>query len=70
VTVEKSGSHPGVGNDRNGAQLLPHGATCVAELETTFFGLAVPTPGCTTTATYVASFFQANFELHQYDVEK
>jgi hypothetical protein len=27
-------------------------------------------PVCTQTATYVAHFFQANFELHPYDVEK
>jgi hypothetical protein len=33
VTVEKSRSHPGVGNDHTGAQLPPHGATCVVELE-------------------------------------
>jgi hypothetical protein len=27
-------------------------------------------PVCTQTVTYVAHFFQANFELHPYDVEK
>jgi hypothetical protein len=26
--------------------------------------LAVPMPGCATTATHVAHFFQANFEMH------
>jgi hypothetical protein len=64
VTVEKSGSRPGIGNDRTGTQLPPH-------------DLQLPCPAapqrrraCTQTATYVAHFFQADFELHPYDVEK
>jgi hypothetical protein len=63
VTVEKSGSL-GLGNDRTGAQLPPH--------DLQFSCLAAPPrrPVCTQTATYVVHFFQANFELHPYDVEK
>jgi hypothetical protein len=46
---------PGVENDCTGTQVLPHDTTCVTELgpyqyETTCFRLAVPAPGCTTTA--------------------
>jgi hypothetical protein len=64
VTVEKSGSRPGVGNDRSGAQLSPH--------DLHFPCRAAPQRRAiyTQTATFVAHFFQANFELHPYDVEK
>jgi hypothetical protein len=68
VTVKKSGSCPGVGNDCTGAQLPLH---------YTFLRLAFPTPGSaikasafTPTATYMAYFFRPNFEQHPYDVEK
>jgi hypothetical protein len=33
-------------------------------------GCATTVAACTQTATYVAYFFQTNFELHPYDVEK
>jgi hypothetical protein len=69
MTVEKSGSRPGLINDRTGAQLPPHGATCVNELELTgmrlsFFDLQFPLRAapqqrlaCTPKATYMAHFF-------------
>jgi hypothetical protein len=74
LTVEKSENHPGVGNDRTGAQLPPHGTTCVAKLGLSDMSLpfcdlqfphrAAPQqrPACTKTATYmyVVHFFQAN----------
>jgi hypothetical protein len=64
VTVENSGSRLGIGNDRTGAQLPSH--------DLQFPCRAAPQwrPGYTQTATYVAHFFQANFELHLYGVEK
>jgi hypothetical protein len=64
VIVEKSGSRLGVGNNLTGAQLPPH--------DLHFPCRAAPQrrPVCTQTATYVAYFFQADFELHPYDVEK
>jgi hypothetical protein len=64
VTVEKSGSRPGVGNNRTCTQLPPH--------DLKFQCRAAPQwqPVCIQTATHVAHFFQANFELHLYDVEK
>jgi hypothetical protein len=65
VTVEKSRSRPGVENDRTGAQLPPHSATSVAELEPAVYRLEVPTPGCDT----VAAGLHPN-EQHPYDVEK
>jgi hypothetical protein len=70
----------GFGNDRTGKQLPPHGAICVAELglasmRLPIFALQFPRraapqrrPTCIPTATYMAHFFQANFELHLYDV--
>jgi hypothetical protein len=64
VTVEKSGSRLGVGNSRTGAQLPLHDLQfpCLAALQRR--------PDCTQTVAYVAHFFQANVELHPYDVEK
>jgi hypothetical protein len=64
VTVEKSRSRPGVGNDRNDAQLSLH------DLQFPCPAASQRWPACTQTATYVAHFFQADFELHPYDVEK
>jgi hypothetical protein len=46
------------------------GRTGTCRYETTIFRLAVPMPACNPTATYVVHFFQANFELHPYEVEK
>jgi hypothetical protein len=79
----KSGSRPGVGNDRTGAQLPQHSVIFVAELEPSSMKLPFSElqnfpcrtapqwrPVRTPTATYVAHFLQANFELHPYDVEK
>jgi hypothetical protein len=72
----------GVGNYHTGAQLLLYSATRVAELGPAgmrlhFLNLQFPHwaapqwwPACTPVATYVAHFFQANFELHLYNVEK
>jgi hypothetical protein len=64
VTVEKSGSRPGVGNRRTGAQLPLHDLQFPCRAEPQRW------PGFTQKATYVAHFFQANFELHPYDAEK
>jgi hypothetical protein len=64
VTVEKSGSRPGVVNDRTGAQLPPH------DLQFPCRAAPQQQPVCTQSATYMAHFFQANFELHPYEVEK
>jgi hypothetical protein len=63
VTVEKSGSCPGVGNDRTGAQLPQH------YLQFPCRAAPQQWPVCTQMATYVAHFILANFELHPYDVE-
>jgi hypothetical protein len=69
VTTEKSGRHPTVGNDRTGVQLpplvLPNWNPPVLDYH---FSTSILT--CTPTTTYMALFFQANFELHPYDVEK
>jgi hypothetical protein len=64
VTFEKSGRRPGIGNDRTGAQLPPH------DLQFPCRAAPQRRPVCTKTAIYVAHFFQANFELPPYDVEK
>jgi hypothetical protein len=80
--VENNERCMGVGNDCTSAQLLPQGATCVAELgpagirqpflDLQFPRRAVPQqrPARTPTATYVVHFFPANFELHLYNVGK
>jgi hypothetical protein len=75
MTVEKSGCRPGVGNDHTDAQLLPHGATCVAEL-----GLAGRDYHFSTCSFHgglhhngdICSAFllSLDFELHLYDVGK
>jgi hypothetical protein len=49
---------------RNGAQLPPH------DLQFPCRATPQRRPACTQTATYVVDIFQANFELHSYDVEK
>jgi hypothetical protein len=75
-----------VGNDRTGAQLPLYGASCVAELGPAsmrlkwyHFSTCISHTGlhhsgdwlAPSTATDVAHFFfQANFELHPYSVEK
>jgi hypothetical protein len=64
VVVEKSGSRPCVRNYHTGAQLPPH------DLQFPCRAAPQRRPVCTQTVTYVAHFFQANFELHPYDVEK
>jgi hypothetical protein len=64
VTVEKSGSCPGVGNDSTGAQLPPH------DLQFPCRDAPQRRLVCTQTSAYVVHFFQANFEVHLYDVEK
>jgi hypothetical protein len=45
------------------------GPTGTRRYKNTFYRLAVPTPACTPTATYVTHFFQANFEMHPNDME-
>jgi hypothetical protein len=64
VTVEKSGSRQGVGNDRTGAQLPLH------DLQFPYRAAPQRRSVCNQTATYVVHFFLANFELHPYVVEK
>jgi hypothetical protein len=64
LTVEKRGSRPDVRNGRTGAQLPQH------DLQFPCRAAPQRRPVCTQTATYVAHFFQADFELHLYDVEK
>jgi hypothetical protein len=51
-------------NDCTGAQLPLH------DLQFQCRAAPQQRPVCTQTATYMAHFFQANFELHPYDVEK
>jgi hypothetical protein len=55
----------------------PTGPLGLAGMRLPFFDLKFPRraapqrqPACTSTAIYVAHFFQANFELQTYDVEK
>jgi hypothetical protein len=67
VTVDKIGGRPLVGNDRTGA-------ACVAELGPTdmrlpFIDLQFPCRAAPQRQHMWRIIFQANFELHPYDVE-
>jgi hypothetical protein len=64
VTVEKTRSRLGIGNDRTGAQLSLH------DLQLAYRAAPHRRLVSTQTATYVAHFFPDNSEVHQYDVEK
>jgi hypothetical protein len=64
MTDEKSRSRPGIENDRTGEQMPLH------DLQFPCRAAPQRQPVCTQMATYMAHFFQTNFKLHPYDVEK
>jgi hypothetical protein len=69
VTVEKSRSRPGVGNDRTGAQLPLHGGISVAELGPDVMSGKPVKPQATTNRSAAVGFVKQALDTTKFDLE-